>query len=64
MVQKVIVFKKFIPKKINEQLQAIFLITFLTSEHSIYTTKVVYMTGVMLDFFDPVEQQIIYTLGI
>ena len=56
--------KKIIPKNINKQQQAFFVATFITSEHPIYSIKLVYLTGVMLDIFILLNNKSFHTLGI
>ena len=65
--KKVFGFKKKVSenhKNINKQLQTKNLIIFLTSEHSIYSTKIVYWSGVVLDVFMLLNNRVFHTLGI
>ena len=46
----------FIPKNINKQVQAVILLIFIISEHSIFSNNIVYLSGFKLDIFYPFEQ--------
>ena len=63
MMRKSLV-KKKITKNINKQMQAVILIIFITSELSIYSTKIVYWSGVVLDEHMNLNNTSFHTLGI
>ena len=52
----------YIQKNINKQVQAVILITFIIREHSIFSTKIVYLSGVMLDIFILLNNRLFHTL--